>query len=384
MDETSAFFNEILAASATFIGPIEPSDGFIFPLGDGSIPTDTKYDKDGWYRDRGFGVDIISIRDGKKIFHLGDDWNYDDPTEEIGLPVMAASNGLVVYAQDQPSASGYDLGNVVVIMHVLPSGEVVYTLYAHLESIDVQCGQEVDQGDVIGGIGDSGLRPSDGAHLHFEIFDVDYVEALAEYGYSSFNPRQAGSGWYDPITFITTHQTFTNPASSNTHGRNGTEVTLSFDDVSGADPNNLAEAIGSDYFGFDFSDRFLILAPDTGDPSGDSGYTNGLISGEWVAFNSGGAQVSISSDTDFDLISGYFTSAWNTDLILEVYAYDNNRLVAQDTLILDTDNPTYWVFDSDFSSIDEIIFISSGGVDSGNPNGSGTQFVLDDLSFMTY
>ena len=51
-------------------------------------------------------------------------------------------------------------------------GEGWQSLYAHLATVDVSCGQEVYQGDVIGTIGDSGM--ANGAHLHFELRNDEY------------------------------------------------------------------------------------------------------------------------------------------------------------------------------------------------------------------
>ena len=59
-------------------------------------------------------------------------------------------------------ADGYGL--YVDISH----GDGYRTRYAHLSSIDVQVGETVGQGQVIGVSGDSGV--SSGPHLHFEIW----------------------------------------------------------------------------------------------------------------------------------------------------------------------------------------------------------------------
>ena len=58
---------------------------------------------------------------------------------------------------------GMRYGNYVMVLH---KGNLV-TLYGHLEHVTVNEGQEINQGTVIGYMGNTGI--SYGAHLHFEI-----------------------------------------------------------------------------------------------------------------------------------------------------------------------------------------------------------------------
>ena len=82
-----------------------------------------------------------------------------DMAGEEGDPVMAADNGVVVYA----GWNDWGYGEMVVIDH----GEGWQTLYAHLSTVDVACGDEVYRGDKLGTVGNTGT--SSGAHLHFEM-----------------------------------------------------------------------------------------------------------------------------------------------------------------------------------------------------------------------
>lgn len=78
--------------------------------------------------------------------------------------IFAADGGVIVYA----GWNDYGYGNVVVIDH----GTGWQTLYAHLNSISVACGQSVSQGAVIGLLGNTGR--SSGPHLHFEMRSDTY------------------------------------------------------------------------------------------------------------------------------------------------------------------------------------------------------------------
>jgi len=77
-----------------------------------------------------------------------------------GAPaILAADSGTVSYA----GCLSWGYGCHVVIDH----GNGYQTLYAHLSRYDVEAGQSVSQGQVIGMMGSTGR--STGTHLHFEI-----------------------------------------------------------------------------------------------------------------------------------------------------------------------------------------------------------------------
>lgn len=83
-----------------------------------------------------------------------------DISNRAGGPILAADSGTVVVAGWKDN-SGY--GNRIMIDH----GNGFVTLYGHLSVIQVQEGQRVNRGDVIGQMGSTGR--STGTHLHFEI-----------------------------------------------------------------------------------------------------------------------------------------------------------------------------------------------------------------------
>jgi murein DD-endopeptidase MepM/ murein hydrolase activator NlpD len=75
-----------------------------------------------------------------------------------GTPIMAMHKGTVVLAGWH---GGY--GNAVIIDH----GNGLQTLYGHNSALMVKVGQEVNAGDVISKLGNTGF--STGPHLHLEI-----------------------------------------------------------------------------------------------------------------------------------------------------------------------------------------------------------------------
>ncbi|MCQ2591656.1 MAG: M23 family metallopeptidase [Treponema sp.] len=94
----------------------------------------------------------------------------DFSTWRSGDPVMATASGQVVTV-------GYDnsFGNFVIIKH----NHGIYTRYAHLSTYRVQKGQLVEQGNVIGYVGNTGI--STGPHLHYEVHIGSDVVDPAKY-----------------------------------------------------------------------------------------------------------------------------------------------------------------------------------------------------------
>jgi len=101
-----------------------------------------------------FGQNINPFT-GQYYIHKG----IDISTNRQGDPIVATADGQVVTVD-------YDsnLGNHVLIRH----RHGFYTRYAHMLSMSVRNGQRIQQGEVIGYIGNTGL--STGPHLHYEVY----------------------------------------------------------------------------------------------------------------------------------------------------------------------------------------------------------------------
>ena len=116
----------------------------------------------------------VSMPFGPNVHPLNGNWyihkGMDFSTWRSGDPVMATANGQVVTV-------GFDnsFGNFVIIKH----NHGIYTRYAHLSSFRVKKGQLVDQGQIIGNIGNTGI--STGPHLHYEVHIGSDVVDPAKY-----------------------------------------------------------------------------------------------------------------------------------------------------------------------------------------------------------
>ncbi len=130
------------------------------------------------------------------------------------INVIAAKTGEVVYPLNEGQISyedngyygnpdGGGFGNYVKIKH----SDGTYTIYAHLakDSITVKSGEVVEQGQVIGKMGNSGS--STGTHLHFEVrlgsdSSANRVDPLEYVDPSNPRPMSYGSG--DSFSLTTT------------------------------------------------------------------------------------------------------------------------------------------------------------------------------------
>jgi murein DD-endopeptidase MepM/ murein hydrolase activator NlpD len=90
---------------------------------------------------------------GRRAFHRG-----LDISARRGTPIQAPADGVVVFA-----GRNGGMGKMVRVSH----GYGYVTAYGHLDAIDVEAGDEVRRGDVIGRLGNTGR--STGPHLHYEV-----------------------------------------------------------------------------------------------------------------------------------------------------------------------------------------------------------------------
>lgn len=90
---------------------------------------------------------------GQQAMHEGVDFS-----AQVGTPIVAAANGIVVAAEPHP-----DYGLMVDVDH----GNDYVTRYAHSSKLVVKVGQFVKRGQKLAEVGSTGR--STGPHLHFEV-----------------------------------------------------------------------------------------------------------------------------------------------------------------------------------------------------------------------
>ena len=147
------------------------------------------------------------VEEGK--WHLGEDAN-----APAGTPVYAVGNGKIMHAQ---SHTGY--GGMYIIEMTMSEGEKVCWLSAHMyiDSFTKEQGQEVAKGEYLGKIGSysqNGGWPKEHIHQGFRkgAFPSDWSRYIyGDWIFSGYTANKTVlNDWYDPSTFITSHQSTTN------------------------------------------------------------------------------------------------------------------------------------------------------------------------------
>ncbi len=116
-------------------------------------------------------------------------------------------------------------------------------------------------------------------------------------------------------------------------------------------------------------------------PGNPSGIQAGVVSQDAIIDGGGGVVSSLSAGM-FDFLSAFATAAWNDNLQLEAKGFIKGKLVYDQTNTLSATAPT--LIQYNFYGVDEVDLTSSGGTPHVGYNTTGTDFVMDDVSVVTY
>jgi len=148
---------------------------------------------------------------------------------------------------------------------------------------------------------------------------------------------------------------------------------ITFDDL----PATELDAIPDGYHGFNWGASHMLnvnyfhkdLLPDTG-------FENGVVSGDYAAFNFLATTSTITGDL-FDFNGAYLTAGWNDGLNIEVTGFLNNALLFTQTVVVNT-SAAQW-FNFNFLGINSLSLRAWGGVPI-DPMNIGEMFVMDNFT----
>jgi hypothetical protein len=150
---------------------------------------------------------------------------------------------------------------------------------------------------------------------------------------------------------------------------------LTFDDVT----TDTWDAIPNGYGGLNWT-NFWVIAPQLDlSLDGSVGWQNGLVSGDFVAYNQSGAPAEVSSATAFDFNGAYFNAAYRDGLQVTATGFRNGSQLYQTTIEVDTNAAQFFAFN--FAGIDTLSFASAEGI---APEAwDGTHFNIDNFNINT-
>lgn len=143
---------------------------------------------------------------------------------------------------------------------------------------------------------------------------------------------------------------------------------ITFDDLTDFNP------IPNGYAGLSWNNFYTLNATTYSNPSG---YKEGLVSPAFIAYNGFGTPASFGAEPGFVVNSFYLTAAWSDDLdVLIEGLLDGSPVVSTSIQI---DSTIQSLVTLNWSGIDEVRLITSGGVANPNFPLSGTHFAMDNL-----
>jgi hypothetical protein len=148
---------------------------------------------------------------------------------------------------------------------------------------------------------------------------------------------------------------------------------ITFDDL----PATEVDAIPDGYQGFSWGSSFFDnVAYIHKDVEPNSGYENGVVSGDYAAFNFLGSTslIKTSGGEAFDFNGAFFTSAWKDNTHLMVTGLLNNLALFTQTVIINTNAPQW--FDFNFLGINALEL----KVWNYTPNDGNDFYVMDNFT----
>ena len=184
----------------SIIKGVPVADGFDAPVGTSAQRRGRKVWPPGWLDASPFGKLYFSGTPNE-AYHTGADLNYGRPYEDRGMPCFSCASGVVIFA-----ARMGVWGNLLIIRHdplYKPGGQVIYSRYGHVQSMQVKVGQRVKRGQKVCEVGDAFGRFV--PHLHFDLSPTTLFETRPT-NWPRLNYNLLMAHYIDPLDWIRRHR----------------------------------------------------------------------------------------------------------------------------------------------------------------------------------
>ena len=184
----------------TVINGVNVADGYDSPVGTSEQRRGERVWPKGWLDATPFGK-LYFIGTPSEAYHTGADLNFGRPYEDKGMACYACASGVVTFA-----ARLGKWGNLVVLRHdplYEPSGQVIYSRYAHVQNMRVTVGERVARGQRICEISDAFGRYV--PHLHFDLSATTLLESRPG-NWPKLNYDLLVQHYIDPRDWISRHR----------------------------------------------------------------------------------------------------------------------------------------------------------------------------------
>jgi Ca2+-binding RTX toxin-like protein len=208
------------------------------------------------------GATTVTQGIGGVYSHTGNLYYAYDFDLDFGQQVLAMATGTVVALREtivdggptsytgDPSLGSSNIGNFVTLQHVI-NGRTFYSSYFHLRqgSVPLTVGAVVQEGDVLGQVGNTGARSGTHLHVQFGAASVQWTAGVvANAGQSAANLTLADElrfVGYDAAATLGTNSSVTAGAATDFAANTGTEAVLA---LNGTGTGAIALARDMDWF----------------------------------------------------------------------------------------------------------------------------------------
>lgn len=126
--------------------------------------------------------------------------NYPYHNADKGQFVYSCANGVVIFAERVLVPGHTSWGNLVNILHTLPTGKQIVSRYGHVDNLLVKKGDEVTRGQLFAQVGNAFGRFTH--HLHWGLCTNINLMLEKPWDWPGFDYNRVINNYIDPVSFV--------------------------------------------------------------------------------------------------------------------------------------------------------------------------------------